>query len=67
MQDRFRSFDENAFISQKDGKAGEADRLYAIRSLLQAEEELQQGVFLPLSALDEVDDALAREFRQGLL
>jgi antitoxin ParD1/3/4 len=43
--------------------AKEEDRLYAIRSLLRAKEEFQQGNFLPLSALDEVDDELAQELR----
>ncbi len=42
----------------------EEERLYAMRSLLKANEEFKNGEFLPLSALDEVDAEFDRDFPQ---
>ncbi|MBB4103151.1 hypothetical protein [Allorhizobium borbori] len=39
------------------------NRKYAMRSLLNAQEEIQRGEIQPLSALDALDAELADEFR----
>jgi len=42
----------------REDMAREEDRLYAVRSLLRAEQEFRCGEMLPLSALDAVDAEL---------
>ncbi len=47
----------------REDMAREEDRLYAVRSLLRAEQEFRRGEMLPLTALDEIDAELDKELR----